>query len=243
MSPSLGYRSRRGRPALSALALGGLALALGLGCATPTSTVREAAVEVSVEVPKVPTFPRPANRVAARHMLEGAFDAVGQEDHPLAAGLFRAVLATDFLTDKGRTNIYWMAAESARRIHDTRGRSDALGGFLIASELIEEDDDLVLRRLIARSVLAALRVTQDPGFGRSPELAISVEDAREPASIMASLSCGPGGEGRYVDVAIRSVERPPEDSERRVVRRTAQCQQTGRTLDLFFDVTHAQLRR
>jgi hypothetical protein len=223
--------------------MGGLLVVVGVGCATPTSSTMETSPIVSVEVPNVPTFPRPANRVAARHMLEGAFDAVTRDDHPLAAGLFRAVLATDFLTDKGRTNIYWMAAESSRRIHDTRGRSDALGGFLIASELVDEDDDLVLRRLIARSVLAAIRVAEDPGFGRSPELAISVEDAREPASIMASLSCGPGGEGRYVDVAIRSVERPPSEAERRVVRRTAQCQQTGRTLDLFFDVTHAQLRR
>ena len=180
---------------------------------------------------------RPANRLEARSALEEAFAAAAADDDRTAVQLFGAVLATDFLTDQGRANLYWMKAEAHRQLADRSERTEALGAFLIASELIEIDQDLETRRLLARSVLVAMRVADEPGFGRSPEMAISVEDVREPASIMASLSCGPAGRGRYVDVIIRSV--PSEHGGSQLLQRRAECHPSGTSLELWFDLSQA----
>jgi hypothetical protein len=213
-------------------------LLFAVGCATsapipPAAMALDPGYERAVTERPVPK--RPSSRLQARDMLQAAFEAGAREDHQTAVNLFGAVLATDFLTDGGRTNLYWMKAESHRQLGDHDGRMESLGAFLIAAELVPEDDEIMLRRLLARSALAAMRVTVDPGFGRTPEMAISVEDVREPASIMASLSCGPAGRGHYVDVAIRSVER----AEARLLQRRAECRPGGVVLELWFDVTHA----
>lgn len=169
-------------------------------------------------------------------MLERAFASASEDDAALAASLFHAVLASDFLTDKGRANIYWVTAGIHRRLGDAPGEADALGSFLVASEILPLEDDLETRQLLARSVLAAMRVEQHPSVGRSPEWAIVVEDTREPASIMASLTCGPEGEGRYIDVSIESVDKPSG----RLLHRRAECKESGAVLDLWFDLTYAE---
>jgi hypothetical protein len=181
---------------------------------------------------------RPVSRLEARDMLESAFEAISDGDHARAADLFSAVLATDFLTDEGRADLYWMKAEAHRRMDDPAARTDALGSFLLSSELVPPTQDLLTRRLLARSALVAMKVADDPGFGRSPETPITVQDVREPASIMASLSCGPSGRGHYVDIAIRSVKRAGDDSS--LVQRRAECHPSGHTLELWFDLSQAQ---
>lgn len=171
-------------------------------------------------------------------MLERAFEATEKDRHAEAVSLFGAVLATDYVTDRGRTNLYWMLAESLEVLGDEEERSLALGGFLIASQLLDEPgEELLLRRMMARSHLAAMRVEGDPGFGRSARVPISVEDLREPASIMGSLSCGPEGREPFVDVVIRSVK----EGDHRLLQRRAECRSSGRVLELWFDVTHASL--
>lgn len=182
---------------------------------------------------------RPESRLEARGMLERAFEASADGHHNVAVQLYGAVLATDYLTDKGRANLYWMRAESFGEMRQEDGRRDALAGFLVASDLPPADEDLTARRLLARSALTAMRVEEDPGFGRSPETPISVEDLREPASIISSLSCGESRDAHYVDVAIRSVRR----EQSRLVHRRAECERDGAVLDLWFDVTNADRQR
>ncbi len=176
-------------------------------------------------------------------MLERAFEAAADGQHRVAVALYGAVLGTDYLTDKGRANLYWMRAESCSEIDDEDGRRDALLGFLVASELAAgrapADDDLESRQVRARSTLTAMRVEEDPRFGRSPELPIAVEDLREPASVISSLACGPERDAHYVDVAIRSVRK----EQSRLVHRRAECEGDGAVLELWFDVTHADARR
>lgn len=172
-------------------------------------------------------------------MLERGFDAAADGQHEIAVAFYGAVLATDYLSDRGRANLYWMRAESFAVLGDDDGRRDALLGFLVTSELSAADDETEARRLLARSVLTAMRVNEDPAFGRSPEDPIAVEDLREPASIMSSLSCGPRRDAHYVDVAIRSVRK----EESSLVQRRAQCEGDGAVLELWFDVTHASRER
>jgi hypothetical protein len=220
-----------------------LGMTLAVGCAhAPLPAVdaglaKAAQKERSALRPR-PQVYRPQSRAEARGMLERAFEAAENEAHPLAVALFGAVLATDFVTDRGRTNLYWMLAESLRILDDEGERASALGGFLIASELLADPgEDVLLRRMMARAQLAAQRVECDPGFGRSPTAAISVEDLREPASIMGSLSCGAEGREPYVDVVIRSVH----EGHNQLLQRRAECRSSGRVLELWFDVTHARL--
>lgn len=182
-----------------------------------------------------PDVKRPESRFEARDMLERAFQAAADGQHEVAAAHYGAVLATDYLTDRGRANLYWMRAESFAALDDDDGRRDALLGFLVASELSPLDAEAEQKRLLARSALTAMRVEEDPAFGRSPEEAITVEDLREPASIMSSLSCGPRRDAQYVDVAIRSVRK----EESALVHRRAECERDGAVLELWFDVTHA----
>lgn len=193
----------------------------------------------SASLMPAPDVKRPESRLEARGMLERAFEASAEGEHRIAVALYGAVLGTDYLTDKGRANLYWMRAESFTEISDEAGRRDSLLGFLIASDLAPSDDDIKARRLLARSVVTAMRVEEDPRFGRSPEDPISVEDLQEPASIISTLSCGPERDAHYVDVAIRSVHR----DESRLVHRRAECAGDGAVLDLWFDVTHADSRR
>lgn len=186
-----------------------------------------------------PDIKRPESRLEARGMLERGFEASADGQHEIAVALYGAVLATDYLTERGRANLYWMRAESFAELSDDEGRRDALLGFLVASELAPPDDDTRARRLLARSELTAMRLEEDPGFGRSPDEPIAVEDPREPASIISTLSCGPERNGHYVDVAIRSVRR--EQSS--LVHRRAACEGDGAVLELWFDVTHAGPRQ
>lgn len=219
-------------------ALLGLAL-LGLGCAhSPSAKAPAPFAPAEAEekpVAALPFVPRPQDQSTARHLLESAFEAAAEDDNARAAALFHAVLSSDFLTDKGRANIYWVTAGVHRRLGDSEGEADALGAFLLAAGLVGDDPTLETRRLLARSLLAARRVRTHPHIGRSPEAAIPVEDAREPASIIGSLSCGPSGKGRYIDVAIERVE----SDDGSLVHRRAKCGPTGGTLELWFDLTYA----
>lgn len=217
-----------------------LLASVSIGCAHAPEPVESAPTPVppAYTASESTAVYRPTSRLEARDMLEAAFESGSAGDHEHAASLFSAVLATDFLTDEGRADLYWMKAEAHRRTADDAARIEALGSFLLATELFEANQDVETRRLLARSALVAMKVADDQSFGRSPEMAISVEDVREPASIMASMSCGPSGRGHYVDIAIRSVQRA--GAEGRLVQRRAECRPSGHTLELWFDLSQAE---
>lgn len=185
--------------------------------------------------PSVPL--RPRDHREARDLIEVAFQKTGVGEDAEAAAIFRAVLASDLLTDRGRANLYWVLAGLYRDLQEAENEAEALGAFLVSSELLDNDAQTHARQLVARSVRAALRVKEQSAFGRSPNAAIQVEDTREPSSILASLGCGPDGNGRYLDVSIDSYE--PIDGNR-LQHRKATCDEDGDVLELWFDMSYAR---
>ena len=209
-----------------------------IGCAhgpLPWAADQQSAMAANDIRPVVPL--RPRDHREARELIELAFQKTGEGDDAAAAALFRAVLASDLLTDRGRANLYWVVAGIYRDLRDPENEAEALGAYLIASDLLEIDAQTEARRLVARSVRAALRVREQSAFGRSPNAAIQVEDTREPSSILASLGCGSDGNGRYLDVSIDSYE--PIDGNP-LQHRKATCDETGDVLELWFDMSYAR---
>jgi len=219
---------------------GALAATAWIGCAhapatTPAPLVVEAAALTAPARVELPAVPLPTDHPEARRALELGFGALEGGQYPMAAAQFRAVLLTDFLTDAGRMNIYWFTAEAHSRFDDRDGERDALEGFLLAAEQVAlPNEDVLARAMHARSVLASLKLAESADFGRSPESPIVVEDPREPASIVASLACGPEGKGRFVAVDEEAVVL--EHSQ--LVHRRVSCYGSTQTMDLWFDVTH-----
>jgi hypothetical protein len=142
-----------------------------------------------------------------------------------AAVFLDAILRSDHLTERGRANVYWLDAEAHRLAGDDDAHVDALGGFLVAAEVLPPDDDMKKREVDARSALIARKVKARALFGKTPDAAIPVEDARDPSGVVAELGCVEGG------VSVAS------SGERRVEERRLVCR--DRPVVLFFDVTHA----
>lgn len=186
------------------------------------------------------TLYRPRSQADAQERLDQAFSLIHQGDTPLARAAFASVLASDFLTEKGRANLYWVLAGLCHDQEDRSGEAEALGAFLVASDLLTDREEVQPRRLLARAMLAALRVQNSASLGRSPTTAIVVEDLREPATIIASMTCGDAGESHFLDVAIESTHRKAGP---RLVHRRARCDADGVELDLWFDLTYAAPRR
>lgn len=216
-------------------ALGGAAGPLG--CAHRAAHAAHDAPDAEMTQGAAPAPVRPRNQRIAREMIATAFSQAAEGRRAEAAGSFAAILASDFLTDRGRANLYWVLAGLYRGLAAPEAEAAALGGFLVTSSLLPTDEELTTRQLVARSIRAALRVQSQPEFGRSPEAPIGVEDAREPSSIVASLACGDAGSGHYIDVAIDAVG--PMGGERLLRHRVA-CDESGDVLDLWFDVTYAR---
>ena len=176
---------------------------------------------------------KPKTKPGAKRMLDRGFFSLKKGKYKDAAAAFRAVLATDYLTDRGRMNLYWMTAQSHKELNDRRGEWDALESFVLAGQAISPDLVGNQRLLWARSRLAAMRVQDDGDFGRSPEKAIFVEDISEPAQIMAAMECD-GGKAQYRALAIRSVNAGMDQ----LIHRRIACEQEE--LDLWFNITYAQ---
>ncbi|HEY4223671.1 MAG TPA: hypothetical protein VGO62_20080, partial [Myxococcota bacterium] len=112
---------------------------------------------------------------------------------------------------------------------------DALGGFLVAAEVLPPDDELREREVEARSTLLARKVKNTALFGKSPESAIVVEDARDAPGVVAELGC--------VEDAVSSSGSPSGQrlEQRRVICNAASgLGAAGDSLVLWFDVTQAR---
>ena len=108
-------------------------------------------------------LPTPQTQDDARRTLEIAFAAETVGDVELAAAQFRAILATDFLTDAGRMNVYWHAARSHRQLGDEMGERDALEGFLLTASLLSLSEHDRGRAQQAETILISLRTRRDLG--------------------------------------------------------------------------------
>lgn len=204
-------------------------------CATTTPTV--AALAPTTELAPEP-LPPPRTAAEAQLFLSASVAALraGQGAH--AAMFLDAILRSHHLTDRGRANLYWLLADAHRArlaaqgaTHADRPLIDALGGFLVAADVLEPDPELSARQVEARAVLVATRLRTDPLLGVSPESPIAVEDAREPAGVVAEMRCGPRGE-RYYE---RAVSNEGDLESRQLV-----CAGDGTLRTLWFDVSQAR---
>ena len=106
---------------------------------------------------RLPTVSTPQTPKSARRALEMAFAAEAVGDLELAAAEFHAILATDFLTDAGRMQVYWHAALAHRVLGDLSGERAALEGYLLAASLIELTADEQFRTQQATGILLSMR--------------------------------------------------------------------------------------
>ncbi len=149
-----------------------------------------------------------------------------------ALPLLVALRGTDFLTERGQANLYWMIAAAADGIDPTL-RIDALGGFLVASS-ISDDVDQRARRQQAKAQLLASHVTLYR-LGTSEHAAIDVQSTGEADIVVASLVCGRDGDGHYVERSVPDVLRLNISNNGPRPRRLL-CTENGDELLLWFRV-------
>ncbi|MCP4501274.1 MAG: hypothetical protein GY822_15045 [Deltaproteobacteria bacterium] len=199
---------------------------------TPSRSVLSLAKKGGEPSANVKQIRAPRSEAGARRALQRGLHAMQKEEFALAAAYFDAVLTTDLLTERGRMNLYWMAAESHQKVKSHEGEGRALESFLLLA-LVLDDDEPRIHQSTAR--LQALKVLKNPLLGRSRQKAIWVRDLREPASIMAAVSCGSSVKAAHlVDERIESFT----VGRTRLLKRSARCGK-GASVELWFDVSGA----
>ncbi|OGQ24489.1 MAG: hypothetical protein A2138_15840 [Deltaproteobacteria bacterium RBG_16_71_12] len=183
-------------------------------------------------------LPPPRTPAEAQMFLSASIAALRAGEGAHAALFLDAILKSDHLTDRGRANLYWLLVDAHRarlaRLGATQADQalvDALGGFLVAADVLEQDADLAVRQVEARAVLTATRLRSNPDLGQSPDAAIIVEDARDPAGVVAELRCGPRDE-HYYERQVSSVGG--------LESRELVCAGDGTLRTLWFDVSLAR---
>jgi hypothetical protein len=207
----------------------GVLASLANGCA---STTAQRISEAAVDLPLPARLPAPDTTADAQSYLTGAIAALRASQPTHATVFIDAILRSDHLTERGRANVYWLAAEAHRLAGNDAGLVEALGGFLVAAAVLDADDDMRMREVEARAAIVARKVKVDPTLGKTPNEAIPVEDVRDPSGIVAELGCGARGDSRYIEAKVAS--HGDELEERRLI-----CTGTGEQLVLWFDLTHS----
>jgi hypothetical protein len=190
-----------------------------------SSSDASAATTAPAPVP-LPVVARPENPAEAGLLVGEAMAALQRGEKRAALPRLQALLRSEFLSERGRANLYWLLAEAALGVDDGVHR-DALGGYLVAASILPADVDVVDRRKRARAELLVEHVTAD-ALGRSPEQAIDVDNLREADVVVAALPCGQRG-GRYV---ARATTVPRADDG--LAMRRLLCTETGDELVLWF---------
>jgi hypothetical protein len=213
----------------SALLLAVVALAM-VGCATTSSATTASTDEL---LDKLPT---PQTSAEARAYFAGSLAAMRADQPGRAVQFLEAILRSDHLTERGRADVYWLIVEAHRLDRNEVALADALGGFLVAAEVVPPDEDIRQREVEARATLLAKKVKTRALFGKSPDAAIPIEDVREAPSIVAELGCGKDGAASWVEDKVSTV--PADD--RRLEERSLICSDGNESLELWFDVTQAR---
>lgn len=199
-------------------------------CATSTP-VANTPVSATLDDDRPPPLDirRPQSSQEAGAMLALAAAYLDQGRRTEALPLLVALRGTDFLTERGQANLYWMIATAAEGI-DPALRIDALGGYLVASS-ITDDLDQRARRQHAKAQLLANHVKQHR-LGTTENAAIDVQSKGEADIVVASLVCGRDGDGHYVERSVPDVLRT-DDAPR---PRRLLCTENGDELLLWFRV-------
>lgn len=203
-------------------------------CAAATPTVVLEAPPVAAAEP----LPPPRTPAEAQIFLSASIAALRAGEGAHAALFLNAILRSDHLTDRGRANLYWLLVDAHRARLARQGATqadqplvDALGGFLVAADVLDPDPDLAPRQSEARAVLTASRLRLYPDLGQSPDEPITVEDTGDPAGVIAELRCGPRAE-RYYERQVSSVGG--------LESRELVCAGDGTLRTLWFDVSLAR---
>jgi hypothetical protein len=211
-------------------ASGLFAIAIGLGAGCATSSMSSAAMPMSP-----PPRPLQLESIATPRTPQDAGRIIGEVGERLRvddrAGVIARVVAmlrSDFLTDHGRANLYWLLADASVGFDDDL-QSDALGGYLVAATLLPPDPDVATRVRKARGALLALKV-QRQALGLTPAQAIRVPSHTDADLVVAALSCGNDG-GRYVERRLPGTFRGDALEPRRLL-----CSENGDELTLWFRV-------
>ncbi len=191
---------------------------VSVGCATSSTTIAPHAETVDV----------PRDAVEAALLIRQASARVDAGDRASALPMLRALLRSDLLTDHGRASLYWLMATAAKDI-DNDARTDALGGFLVAQSVVDDDPELALRAHEARAALLALRIEQQ-ALGSSPARAIVVSDHAEVPTVVRALSCGE--RGHYIDRRLPHLLTSGGDA----IPRRLLCSENGDERTLWFRV-------
>jgi hypothetical protein len=199
-----------------------------LACATPPAAgpATTTAVAAPAAIVELATPGTPAE---AGVLIGEVGERLRRDDRPAAIARLTAVLRSDFLTDHGRAGLYWLLAQASDGVDDDR-RRDALGGYLVAASLLPPDPELVSRTRKARGALLAMKVEQQ-ALGRTPTQAILVPTHTDADIVVAALSCGQAGDGRYVERRLPGTFRGEALEPRRLL-----CSENGDELTLWFRV-------
>jgi hypothetical protein len=177
--------------------------------------------------PPIAALASPRTPGEAGVLVGEAMASLQRGEKRAAVPRLQALLRSEFLSERGRANLYWLLADAADGVDDD-ARRDALGGYLVATSWLPDDADVRERRARARATLVAFDVVS-ASLGRTPEAPIDIGDAREAEVVAATLPCGRRGAGRYVAHASTS----PRSADGLAMRRLL-CTETGDELVLWF---------
>ena len=85
-------------------------------------------------------LPAPVTPADAQIMFAGALAAERDGLHRQAALFLDAILRSDHLTDRGRADVYWLAAQTWDAAGDEARAADCWGGFLVAVSILDQRD-------------------------------------------------------------------------------------------------------
>ena len=154
----------------------------------------------------VVSIPTPQTPDQAGALIAEAVELLQKQDNAAAMQRLEAVLRCDFLSERGRANLYWLLAGAARGRGDDR-RRDALSGYLVAASILPPDAFVQEKMARARAMLLADQVQAGLGVGASPHQAISIDSIGEADALIAHLGCGLRRQAPYVTRDVREPQR------------------------------------
>lgn len=195
-----------------------------------TTTARGATSGVLRQPTVVPVVPRPRSPGEASALLGQAMVLLKRDAPAEALPRLQAVLHSDFLTDRGRADLYWLVAEAARDLDDAV-YADALAGYLVAASLVPDDVELTRRTRDAQTALTLRRV-QRFDVGATRQRAIVVDNEYQARRVLEALPCGADGGGHYVERRLPpSLQQDDPLTARRVL-----CTENGDERVLWFRI-------
>ncbi|MDP2343615.1 MAG: hypothetical protein Q8O67_21830 [Deltaproteobacteria bacterium] len=216
-----------------------LALVWLVGCAgapVTTSGLRSPA-DFDAGPPAFAAVAKPQTPAEAGLLIAEAIDLLQKHDNAAAVPRLEALLRCDFLSERGRANLYWLLAEAARGVDDA-GRRDALSGYLVAASILPPDLELREKVARARAMLLADKVQAGVGVGASPERAIVVDSLSEADTLVAHLGCGARGQAPYISRRVPSLAREDQEADDDgLAARRLLCTENGDELVLWFRVS------